>query len=206
MIADRLELLNTLDIDVGGHSSFEDGHCSMELVSWLAGEEYSFRPKCACPVPSKFVIKLNDRIVKREMRTKLLRPILPKLVDSAVGPEATLKRMYVASDAIVRIFIPIVLDAEGFQEWAQTMRDMPEIIDEDTMYWAEAWLKLISVHYTYVVAHIAITDCNYAADYSTYSPVASAVIAAVSTAVDAEAEERIYAKAVKVIERMLEIK
>jgi hypothetical protein len=44
----------------GAHRSGEDGACIMELVSMLAGESFSDRPRTACPVIGAFLRAYND--------------------------------------------------------------------------------------------------------------------------------------------------
>ena len=206
MIADRLKLLNTLNVDIGSHLSFTDGHCSMEIVAWLEGEPHGYTPKCACAFASAFVRLLNDDIKKGEMRTRLLRPILPNLVGSVAEPKVTLKRMYIAADAIARIFVPIVLESKGLCDWAQMLRDLPEIVDDDTACWAEAWLGSINqTPAIYALTAITHYRDTCATDYFIYSPIASSVAAAASTAIDAKEKERIYVEAIRVIKKMLEV-
>ena len=48
-------------LDRGAHDSREDGHCAMETVAWLAGEDHTDAPRCASPVLARYTIRLNDR-------------------------------------------------------------------------------------------------------------------------------------------------
>ncbi len=86
-IPERLEKLDELTLHHGGHTTFDEGHCAMELVSWLAGEKHSASPRCACPTITGMVIRLNDRMghgpEADRLRTELLRPLLPKIIGTA---------------------------------------------------------------------------------------------------------------------------
>lgn len=77
-IAERVALLDDLMIDKGGHEDFEAGHCSMELVSWLAGQGFTDAPSCASPVIRGYVIALNDRWP--DQRRQSLRPFLVPMI------------------------------------------------------------------------------------------------------------------------------
>ena len=50
----------TLRLSRGRHERPEDGTCVAELVSMLAGERYSDRPRCSCPALTAFVRGYND--------------------------------------------------------------------------------------------------------------------------------------------------
>jgi len=54
-------LSKPITLDRGGHSSFNDGTCFNEWVSWLAGEPFSDAPQCVSPVLRRYTIALNDR-------------------------------------------------------------------------------------------------------------------------------------------------
>ena len=40
VIPERLAALGTIHLGKGSHSSYESGHCAMEVVAWLAGLDY----------------------------------------------------------------------------------------------------------------------------------------------------------------------
>lgn len=52
----------TVRLARGKHSSPDSGACVMELVSMLAGEPFSDRPKTACPVIASFLRSYNDAV------------------------------------------------------------------------------------------------------------------------------------------------
>lgn len=50
----------TIRLSRGRHASPRHGTCLAELVSMLAGERYSDRPRCACPALTAFLRGYND--------------------------------------------------------------------------------------------------------------------------------------------------
>ena len=47
VIPERLAALGTIHLGKGSHSSYESGHCAMEVVAWLAGLGHTDAPECA---------------------------------------------------------------------------------------------------------------------------------------------------------------
>src|SRR6266850_1194287 len=129
---ERLAKLETLPLLHGGHANFEAGACAMEAVAWLAGEPHSDRPQCACPVISKAMIRLNDRIGDDEMRTELLRPLLPKIIGTRAAREVMIKRGFIAADFAERVFYPLYLEARGRTGEAARWRSAEEITDKSS--------------------------------------------------------------------------
>ena len=81
IIAERLSQYDALHLDKGSHSDFDDGHCAMEVVAWLAGEGHTDAPDCASPVLRRYTIALNDRWP--DERRQLLKPYLPRMVGTS---------------------------------------------------------------------------------------------------------------------------
>jgi len=52
----------TVKLSRGKHSSPQRGACVMELASMLAGEPFSDRPDCVCPVLAGFLRVYNDQL------------------------------------------------------------------------------------------------------------------------------------------------
>jgi hypothetical protein len=55
----------TVRLARGKHSSPDHGACVMELVSMLAGESFTDRPRSACPVIAAFLRSYNDAVDDR---------------------------------------------------------------------------------------------------------------------------------------------
>jgi len=75
----------------GRHDSPDDGACVMELVSMLAGEEFSDRPRTACPVVGAFLRAYND--LAPPSRRQDLLGCASRLVGSR-NPHAERERMH----------------------------------------------------------------------------------------------------------------
>ena len=52
---EKLALLDQIDLDQGAHGNFDEGHCAMEVVSWLA-DEASPTPLLRLPVLARYTI------------------------------------------------------------------------------------------------------------------------------------------------------
>ena len=126
VIAERLELLDSLHLDEGSHRSFDEGHCAMEVVAFLAGEGITDAPQCSSQVLRTFTIGLNDQW-SDEQRQKL-RPYLPRMVGTANdGQEEA--RSFLALDWLIRTFTPAWLDLAGLADAAAELRALRRIAD-----------------------------------------------------------------------------
>lgn len=83
--------------------------CAMEMVAWLAGEPHSDEPECACPVIGALVRCLNDSIASASERERLLRPLIPVLVNSRSSAAIEQARAMLVADAAVREVAPRIL-------------------------------------------------------------------------------------------------
>jgi hypothetical protein len=126
----RLLEVSALTLSSGAHGSLEDGACVLEAVSYVAGEEWSDHPQCACPVIASFLRSWNDGINDTETRTRLLKPLVPKLVGSKSTPAVELRRSYMALDWLVRVQTPAWLDAAGLRDKSALLRELGELHDE----------------------------------------------------------------------------
>lgn len=89
----------------GAHPTRDHGMCTMEMVAWLAGEEHSDEPRCACPVIAAFVRAVNDSL-HDEARNRLLRPLVPKLINTRATAAVERVRGLVVVDTLVRQLVP----------------------------------------------------------------------------------------------------
>ena len=126
-------------LDVGAHEEFEAGYCAMELVSYMAGEPFSDHPECACPVISTFMRSWNDGIRDKEVRTRLLKPLLPKLIGTRSTKEAEQARAMLCVDWAVRVVTPAWLDlTPSLADHAATLRSLPTIETHEQLAAADA--------------------------------------------------------------------
>ena len=106
--------------------------CAMQAVGWLAGDaDFSDCPDCACPVVTKYVIRLNDSVLFYSHRDDL-KPYLPRIVGTRATYDVERRRGFVATDYAVRVFAPIRLRAVGHGELAQELESLPAVTDRDS--------------------------------------------------------------------------
>jgi len=103
------ELPSDLILLSGSHEP--DGQmCIMEAAAYVAGEPWTDRPQCVCPMIAAFLRSWNDSIRDDAHRTALLKPLIPKVVGSRSTPAVELQRSYLAFDWLVRVQVPAWLD------------------------------------------------------------------------------------------------
>jgi hypothetical protein len=117
----------TIDVDsivleFGSHESPEVGMCVMEAVAYVAGEEFSDRPKCASETIAAFMRAWNDSL--NDEQRQMLRPYIRRLVGTAAGKEAEAERAWLAIDWYVRVFTPTWLEVAGLHDHAETLRTL----------------------------------------------------------------------------------
>ena len=81
MTTPRERLAALPSLSAGGHEHVDEGACFMEAVSYVAGEPWSDKPACACPVLGAFLRTWNDDLSDTD-RDRLLR-LTPALVPHA---------------------------------------------------------------------------------------------------------------------------
>jgi hypothetical protein len=82
----------TVKLARGRHAAPQQGVCTVELASMLAGERFTDQPRSACPAVAAFVRGYNDAI--DDARRQDLYAIAAMLVDSYAGDEETHLRMW----------------------------------------------------------------------------------------------------------------
>jgi len=200
-------ILESIVLKYGGHASREEGVCAMEAVAWLAGEPHSDRPACTCSVIGRLVVRLNDRIGRGEqadaLRTRILRPLLPKLVGTAATREVRAKRAYLATDAAVRIFAARALDEVGMalkrpelEAEAQKLRALPPVVDGASAKEAEAAARAArKVSASFAAATAADAAAASAAAAAAAADDAAAAAASAASAAAADDAASAYAAA-----------
>jgi hypothetical protein len=101
----------------------------MEMVAWLAGEEHSDEPDCACPILSAYARCMNDLLPDDEARRKHLRPMVPRMVNSKMGEAIATARAFLAVDCTARFLAALQLARLSRIEAGQKLRLLPEIKD-----------------------------------------------------------------------------
>jgi len=182
MTIDAARLDSVTALAMGSHADHR-AMCVMEAVAYVAGEPWSDRPRCACPVLTSFAIRLNDRITNDAERTRIMRPLIPLLVETRTDSRAIMvKRAYVAADFAARESMPRLLDALGKADVAAQCRTLAPVTDRDTARAAEGLLREVRA-----AADAAAADAAYAAAYAADADAAAYADAAAADAAYAAA-------------------
>ena len=125
--------LRTFTFTSGSHRSPKDGLCLMEAVAFVAGEEHTDHPLCACPVLSEFLRSWNDGLPSDAERKKWLGGFVFRLVGTKATPEIERQRSFMALDWLVRTHTPAFLDlTPSLAEHADRLRALKRIKDMES--------------------------------------------------------------------------
>jgi len=125
--------LDTLTLARGSHRPPSDGGdgemCLLEAAAYMAGQPWTDRPKCVCPVLAAYGRSLNDRLP--DDRRQDLKPFLPAMLGTAGDGHQETRRL-MAVDWASRVALPLWLDAAGHTARAAELRAMPAVTDAAT--------------------------------------------------------------------------
>jgi hypothetical protein len=113
----------------GAHGSRGAGMCVMEAVAYVAGAKHSDRPPCASQALGDFLRAWNDDLPNDDTRTRLLRPLVPRIVDTAAPFEIEQQRRWLAVDWFVRTSTPAWLETvPALRSHAVALRALPPVL------------------------------------------------------------------------------
>ena len=177
-----LTRLNSLPpLAKGAHAPDSATACMMEAAAYVAGELWSDRPSCVCPVIATFASSINDAMPDDATRDHLLRPLIPLVIGTRGTADDERRRAFIAADFAVREAAPVALRAVGRTSHAGTLAELPRVIDAQTAADATA------------AADAAATTAADAARAAAYA--ATAAADAATTTADAYAAARAAAYA-----------
>ena len=125
---ERLAEVMAAKLDKGAHEENSRRMCVMEAVAYVAGEQWSDSPKCACPVISTFLRAWNDALPDDE-RTPLLADLIPRLVGTRSTKEIEIRRGTMAADWLIRTYTPAWLRLAKLDAQAAQLESLPEVTD-----------------------------------------------------------------------------
>lgn len=111
----------------------------MEAVAYVAGEQWSDHPHCACPVISAFLRTWNDDLPDED-RDRLLWPLIPALIGTradslglggTAAPRIEHRRAALAMDWLVREYTSTWLRLAGLATHTEALASLPEITGFD---------------------------------------------------------------------------
>ena len=169
----------------GSHQSPEDGMCLMEATAYVAGLPHSDAPSCTSPVLTSIAFRLNDSWDDQERQ--LLAPLIPLLIGTRSTHDHDRLRAYAMVDAAIRELAPMVLDAAGWHDLANRMRELAPVVDVVSASAAEAacgeiWEDGRQRAAAGPAAAYAAADAADAAAYAAYASAYAAAAAAASSA------------------------
>jgi hypothetical protein len=125
----RLARVTTLKSGSHAKPNGEFEACVMEAVAYVSGQPWSDHPACVCPVITAFMVSWNDSLPSDEERTRLLLPLIPKLIGTRDSKALANRRATMAADWLVRVHTPTWLRLAGLTAEADALANLPEIID-----------------------------------------------------------------------------
>ena len=124
IIQERLDQLDGLVLEAGGHQAAQDKMCVMEAAAWIAGEPWSDHPSCVSPVLGAFLRQWNDALDADGRQA--LKAYLPRVIGTA-GDGKDEQRAWIATDWLVRECAPAWLELAGVKESSAALRALPPI-------------------------------------------------------------------------------
>jgi len=134
VLPDRLEALKTRELLHGSHDDIERGMCVMEAVAWVAGEKHSYQPNCSCPVLGAFMVTWNDQIRDTATRTRLLMPLVERLVGSRSTKAVEQRRADIALDWLIRVDTARIMEmTPELKDHAAALRALPPLFTKGAL-------------------------------------------------------------------------
>ena len=104
-----------------------DHACIMQMVSYVAGAPWSDTPDCACPILTRYMIRVNDAL-NDEHRQKL-KPFIPLVVGTRMNDETQIARKRFMMFRYVTNTYPLLLELWKLPELANEFRTLPNSVD-----------------------------------------------------------------------------
>jgi len=130
VIAERLHVLEDVRLTSGSHSPDSGEMCAMEMVAFLAGEDWTDHPACVSPVLAGFLRQWNDDL--DDEGRQMLKPLLPRTIGTAGDGHDEL-RGWLCADWLVRVHTPAWLELAGIGDAAAALRSLPALRDMQTL-------------------------------------------------------------------------
>lgn len=81
----------------GSHNPGDGKACVMEYVSLISGDRWTDKPTCTHPAIRDVAIYVNDTIKDDDERSRLLVPLIGRLIDCSVRTEEVMDALYAVS-------------------------------------------------------------------------------------------------------------
>ena len=129
VIVDKERLARIAALKHGSHSPNDDEMCVMEAVAYVTHKDWTDSPPCVCPVLGAFMRAWNDGLPNDEDRTRLLKPFIPKLINTRGSAKLEQRRATMAADWLIRTHTVAWLRLAKLDRQADALASLPEITD-----------------------------------------------------------------------------
>jgi hypothetical protein len=127
--ARRIAVIEAVSLSPGRHASIREGCNVMEAVSYLTGESWSSTPSCVSPKIVAFLRHWNDDLSSDELRNRLLKPLIPTIIDTSRDPRHEEIRSRLCADWLVRECTPEFLRLAGLVEHAERLESFDPLTE-----------------------------------------------------------------------------
>ena len=121
--------LSKIVLKAGYHRTREEGMSALEAAAYLAGGEHSERPYGVCAIICEVMHAWNDDLPNDGIRTRLLVPLLPTILNTRAPREIMVRRSWMAVDWLVRVYTAAWLELAGLAAHAAALRALTPIVD-----------------------------------------------------------------------------
>jgi hypothetical protein len=130
VIAERLAVIDGMQLSCGAHRSIEQGVCALEAVAFIAGEPWSDHPQCVSNVIASFMRSWNDAMPDADRQ--MLKPLIPMVVGTRTTTNDDQTRAWMATDWLARECAPAWLRLAGLTEHADTLEQLAPVLSART--------------------------------------------------------------------------
>src|SRR5437867_694533 len=121
--------LELIHLSHGSHITRENGVCAMEAAAWLAGREHNDHPICVSPTIGAFMRSWNDSLPSDTERDRLLKPLLPQILQTVSTKEIEKERGWMAVDWLARTFTPsFLVHVPKLRVHAEALRNLDQFM------------------------------------------------------------------------------
>lgn len=147
---EKLAAYQELQLQFGGHETFEQGHCAMEVVAWLAGESHTDYPRCTAHSIAELMQGWNDGFGSTTLdpetdirRTQVLKPLLLETMGTRPQNFSEPLRRHRIHQHVLGTLLPLLLlelgEASLAEEFENHEVTWPDPVSD--IYWLKQQLK-----------------------------------------------------------------
>jgi hypothetical protein len=130
---ERLTRFEAIPLLKGAHNEPPNGTvevCALEAAAWLAREDHTDHPECVSPIIASLVRSWNDSLNDAD-RNSLLKPLVPKLINTVGGKTLEDRRAWMIVDWLARECAPAWLRLAKLNIEADALASCAELNSAD---------------------------------------------------------------------------